>query len=213
MLERAYDLAQYRCPSGGRGNDDFVRAVGRDDLLEGCSGAKHAHTMDAPSNFRRVVINEADRLVVVERVVLHVADDQLARVAGTNDQNATSARRPPQVAHNASHEADRREAEHQNERVDQEYRARISAYAEPETHQTDKDQRTGTCCRENVQQIPETGVPPQSLKEPEGHEDDEANEDEPRQHADEGRPILVRNVAVEPEPEREVVRRDDQKQV
>ena len=154
--------------------------------------------MDTPSYFCRIVVNEADRLVVVERVVLHVADDQLARIAGTNNQDAAPTRRPPQVANDAPNKADGREAEHQDERVDEIHRARIRAYAEPEADHTDEDQRACACCRKNVQQIPDTGVPPQSLKEPEGHECGEADDHEPRQHADEVPPIQIGNIAVEP---------------
>jgi hypothetical protein len=84
--------ADDRADDGGlgmrEGQEHFVGPPPRKDLRQVLARAEHRHAMNAVSHLGRVVVHETNRLVAVGRVVLHVADDQLAGVARAEDQDA-----------------------------------------------------------------------------------------------------------------------------
>ena len=51
---------------------------------------KHANAVNHPPDLHAIVIDEADRAVSVIRIVKHIADDQLARIARAEDQHASA---------------------------------------------------------------------------------------------------------------------------
>ena len=57
--------------------------------------AEHPDAVDAEVALARVVVDEADRRVGEPRVALHLADDELAGVAGADDEHLLAARDDP----------------------------------------------------------------------------------------------------------------------
>ena len=89
------DLAAQLARRRRHRDQHLVRAVVADQVAQVVGRAEHADAVDAEVLLARVVVDEADRRVREQPVALHLAQDQLAGVAGADDQHLLAARDEP----------------------------------------------------------------------------------------------------------------------
>src|SRR5262249_24068964 len=94
----------------GHRHQHFVGMILVEEARQTRARAEHVDAVNRPADLTRIVVDEADRLALVEAVVAHVADDHFAGVAGTVDQHALLvlgsselAVRPPREPYAAEH--------------------------------------------------------------------------------------------------------------
>ena len=88
---RLDDLATQIARRGGHRDQHLVGPVVADQMAELVGRAEHPDPVDAEVPLARVVVDEADRGVGEPRVALHLADDELAGIAGADDEHALAA--------------------------------------------------------------------------------------------------------------------------
>src|SRR5262249_28429030 len=84
---RLDDLAAHLARSGRHRDQDLVGPVLADEPPDLVGRPEHGHPVDADVLLARVVVDEPDRRVGEPAVALHLAYDELAGVAGPDDQD------------------------------------------------------------------------------------------------------------------------------
>ena len=106
---RVEHLAAHLARRGRHRDQHLVGPVLADDSADLVGRPEHAHAVDADVLLARVVVDEPDRRVGEPPVALHLAHDQLTRVAGADDQHlACRARRSRGTGRSISDRASRR---------------------------------------------------------------------------------------------------------
>ena len=86
--------------------------------------------MNPPAEFCRIIINEPDRLIFVERVVLEFTNDHLPCIASPIDQDTFLALQVSELPVNPPRETDAPEGEDEKHRINQKDRTWIASEAE-----------------------------------------------------------------------------------
>ena len=93
---RRLDDPRAQLARGGRDRDQhLVRPSVADDVREVGGRAEHADAVEAQVALARVVVEQADRRVAERRGALHLLHDELAGVAGADDDRLLAARHDP----------------------------------------------------------------------------------------------------------------------
>ena len=212
-LERLNDGADLGGLGAGHRHEHLVRVLGRNDPGQIRDRAQHLDAVDTLAHLRPVVVHEADRARIVEVVVPHVADDQLTRVAGAVDEHAALVLDSVELAVRPPHQARAPQQDDQQEAVDDENGPGIGQEVERAPDQQAEHRRTDDHGSDDLLQIPDAGVPPQPLVEPDAPERQTPDDQQDRQGQQERPHVLGRQGEVEPQQEREVVRDRRQQQV
>ena len=180
---------------------------------------EHADPVQAQVLLPRIVVDETDRRVPEDRALQHLADDELAGVAGPDDQGFFSAGDDPSSAwtldQRPRQEADAADQGDQDQEVHDDDGAR-QANTGNRIGQVDRDQREergGGHASSHRPHVPDRDVPPPVVVEAERHErrdlDAEHEQDRPLEEAvvDEG------HTGVEAEVEGEIPRQSDEARV
>ena len=213
-LEQTDDRPHGRRIGRGNRNQHLVGTLPLEHGDQIVSGAKNGHAMNAASDFLAVVVDEANRLVVVPSVVLHVANDQLPGVAGAEDQDPASglSAAEQQIAVHTSRQTQAAHQAHEQNGVDDEDRTRKGwNRKERHDHAHGGGGQPNAC--DDVPQIPDAGVPPDPLVQLERHERNRSEGDQPGQHRQPRDVILRRHLPVEAQQQRQIAGRHDQHKV
>lgn len=122
-LDRTDDATDCRCIGAWNRDQDLVRLPRREDSRQVRPSAEHHDPVNALPDLGAVIVHEANRLILGWVRVYHVADDHLARVTRSPNQNATTALGSPELAAHALRDADAPDEADQQDRIDDEDRA------------------------------------------------------------------------------------------
>ena len=178
------DDALARVARGGRDRDqELVRAAFAQKLRQLLGRAEHAHAVEAQVLLARVVVDEPDRGVADRRVAVHLAQDQLRRVAGADDDDLLAARDDRARARSLDQRAGQEPCSHdereEEEQVDDPDPARHRGLVEVEQREDEK--RRDDRCRHAAQHAPHVlrrDVAPPAVVEAERDEDREHDPDD-----------------------------------
>ena len=169
--------------------------------------------MDPASSLGRVVVEETDRLVAVERVESHIANDHFPSITGAVDQDALPLRSTIKLSPDSSCQSKSPKHNHEQDRVDHDYRARIARERRRRAANHIHDSGTRPHGPDDVQQIPDTRITPQACVEAERREHGHSDRDDPGDPSDEDEEVIGIDLAVKPQPECRVVHRHQQRHV
>jgi hypothetical protein len=212
-LERPDDGADGGGRGRGHGHEELVGPGAPDDPRKLVAGPENGQAVDPPARLGRVVVDEADRVVVVVGTVADVADDHLAGIASAVDEEAPAALDVAVMAQDAAREADAREEQHQEHGVDRVDGAGKGRDAEDPPGDDEKDDGTHGDAGQDVPRVGEARVPPQAGVETERDEDKAADDKEERKEREPDGQVPGRDVEVEAEEVGEVAREGDEEQL
>ena len=112
------------------GDDQLVHRVHGNDRGKLLHASEYLHAVNVESHLLRVVVEEADRQVSEARVVVHIAERELARVPRTDDEYAAYRRvarlyTTPPLAKRAQREAHSTHEDRREHRVHDQHRPRV----------------------------------------------------------------------------------------
>ena len=204
-LERFDDAAHLGRLGTRDGNQYLVRPLVPDNPFEVCSRAQYTNAMNGAPDLRRVIVDEADRIAFVKPVVLHVAHDHLAGIAGPDDQHSLIGLEPIEIVTEAPGQPHAGQKADQQDRIDHVDRARIGTDFEDRCNDERKNTRTEHDRGENVFKVPQAGIPPQPLIQPKQPEGRAAQDQQDRQSLQHRQHVRRRRHAVEAKEECRIV--------
>ena len=205
-----HDTLAHRARRGGNRDQHLVRAVLAEDPRQLVRRSEHAHVVQAEVLLARVVVDQADRRVAERRALQHLLDDQLRRVAGTDDDHLLAARDQPPAGrplhHRPREHARAGDERKQEQPVHHRDRAR-QAHLRDGIGEVDDDRRDeagdGHAAR-GAPHVAGRDVAPPAVVEAEEDEDRDLDQDHDPDRLVEERLVVGRDVRVEAQPEREV---------
>src|SRR5437016_13599448 len=96
--------------------------------MESATRSQHADAVNALTDFRGVIINKADGMILVLRMLFHVANYHFPGVSGAINQHPFSLIRSGyfEFTINPPGKTDSNKKENEQKRIDEEHRTRIS---------------------------------------------------------------------------------------
>src|SRR5262249_50612618 len=114
--QRLNEVADLCCPGAWHCYQDFLRDGHFNDPWQVFSSSKDPNSMDASAYLPNVIVNKANRLVAVIRIMLHVSHDHFTSIAGADDQDSPSLFQRPDFMVDATRKA---ATSHQNHEEDE----------------------------------------------------------------------------------------------
>ena len=209
----------------GRHRDDHLGGVeARHRVLEAGERRDDRHPVDPLAQLGRMIVEVADRVHAELRVLLDLARDERAGVAGAGDQDAARRRgglarpRPPPFRDDPLRHADPGDAGQRQEPVDREDRSREerrNAGHDAERHEEREDGTRRRDGRHHHQQVGQAGVAPIPAIEAEGVEHRGLGQHAGHDGVGKGPRQIgrLREEPVEPEDERSEHAEDDREEI
>jgi hypothetical protein len=170
--------------------------------------------MNAVPDFRRIVVHEPDRTVAAGRMVAHFPHNHGTGIPGADDQHPLPVGpKPTRFPNQPGKHSQPGQQAPQQQGVDDKNGGWIGSRTQPESHHPGKSQRADGDTQRKITEVPQTGVPPDAVIEPEGVEGERPDDQQQRKHRHEQVPFLRRNVSIEAKQKCHPVRKRSQSQV
>ena len=179
-LEHPHDAADRLRSHPRHRNQHLLGGVPGDDRRHFGPRTEHANATNHPPDLHAIVINEPDRAVTVIRIVHHVADDQLSGVAGAKDEHASARLATAPVIQDPPKRARPTKERNYHDSIDGVDGSRYPGTIDRKRHEGREQQRPDDCCGRQINQIPQTGVAPDSMMHSEGECNQKPRRQQPR---------------------------------
>ena len=201
-------------------DDDLVRAVVAKEVRQVVGRAEHPDAVEAQVLLAGIVVDEPGRRVAEVRVLQHLAEDELARVAGSHDEHVSPPRDEPPPARALEDrprgEAGARDEPEQDQPVDDDDPAREpeARHGVPEVERGDRDDGRDGDRQQGAPDVADRDVAPPVVVQAEDDEGEDLHADDDEDHVEvEERLVARRNAVVEADVEGEDPRQGDEPRV
>ena len=135
--------------------------------------AEHGQPMNTLTYLACTVVDKTYRFVIIESaIVFYIANDHLARISRPIDQNTLASMHLPHAMIEAAGQPTAPHEENQQQGINDKNRQRIFYEAQAPMDQNVKNSGARENSINDIPEIPNTGITPESLVKPQGNKDE-----------------------------------------